>query len=130
MYDSYARELKEFKQKPLKCGMWTLDCVRDFVENGNSSGIPMLGARGRDPLAAKFKDGLIPPPPKWGGLFPALGGGALGSCAVVAVGDNLLDRPFRGREIDAHDTVWRYNSPVNKFRPQVGMYIYMRKVNS
>ena len=30
---------------------------------------------------------------------------------------------------DAHDTVWRYNSPMRKFRPQVGAradYIYWK----
>jgi hypothetical protein len=45
--------------------------------------------------------------------------GGLGTCAVVATGDNLLQAPLRGGEIDAHDTVIRYNSPMKGFEHQV-----------
>ena len=50
------------------------------------------------------------------GLFPDLKQGSLGSCAVVATGDNLLKPPSRANEIDAHDTVFRYNAPIAKYR--------------
>ena len=37
----------------------------------------------------------------------------------MAVGDNLLGAG-RGAEIDAHDTVVRYNAPIKKYRRDVG----------
>ena len=38
----------------------------------------------------------------------------LGSCALVANGDNLL-KGKRGEEIDAHDTIFRHNTPVKGY---------------
>ena len=44
-------------------------------------------------------------------VFPDLKRGDLGSCALVAVADSMLGKK-RGPEIDAHDTVFRYNGPI------------------
>ena len=38
----------------------------------------------------------------------------LGSCALVANGDNLL-RGNRGADIDEHDTIFRHNTPIKGF---------------
>ena len=54
-----------------------------------------------------------PSPQNYLDLFPDLKPGDFGTCAVVAVGENVLHRR-RGPEIDAHDTVFRYNSPIKK----------------
>jgi hypothetical protein len=39
---------------------------------------------------------------------------SLGSCALVANSENLLSGA-RGAEIDAHDTIFRHNTPVKGF---------------
>jgi len=52
---------------------------------------------------------------EWGNWFPDLQPSAFGTCAVVAVGDTMLTSK-RGAEIDAHDTVIRYNSPLKVVR--------------
>eukprot|EP00899_Mesostigma_viride_P012975 jgi/Mesvir1/21679/Mv04100-RA.1 len=52
-------------------------------------------------------------------LIPHMGAGGLGSCAFVANGDNLKRHP-RGAEIDAHDTVIRFNTPLSGFEKSVG----------
>ncbi|KAK3247652.1 hypothetical protein CYMTET_42853 [Cymbomonas tetramitiformis] len=51
--------------------------------------------------------------------LPNLSPGALGTCALVGAGDTLL-AVAKGDEIDAHDTVVRFNSPVSKFSEVVG----------
>ncbi|KAK3240691.1 hypothetical protein CYMTET_49486 [Cymbomonas tetramitiformis] len=46
--------------------------------------------------------------------------GSLGTCALVGSGDTILEKHFGG-EIDAHDTVIRYNSPTSEnYRRHVG----------
>ncbi|KAK3271123.1 hypothetical protein CYMTET_20508 [Cymbomonas tetramitiformis] len=45
--------------------------------------------------------------------------GSLGTCAVVGTADNLL-RVKRGAEIDAHDFVVRFNTPIKGFEKAVG----------
>ena len=51
--------------------------------------------------------------------LPNLTEGALGTCAIVANSDNLL-KSTRGSEIDAHDTVFRHNTPTRGFEKNVG----------
>jgi hypothetical protein len=51
--------------------------------------------------------------------FPHIPQGSLGSCAVVANSDNLL-KGKRGAEIDAHDSVFRHNTPVVGYEEAVG----------
>jgi hypothetical protein len=58
-------------------------------------------------------------PPDGEQFFPEVGRGELGACAVVAVADNLLGKK-RGPEIDAHDTVIRYNGPMKAYTRDVG----------
>lgn len=48
-----------------------------------------------------------------------LGPGSLGSCALVANSENML-KGKRGADIDAHDTVFRHNTPVRGFEQHVG----------
>ena len=43
----------------------------------------------------------------------------LGSCALVAVADSMLGKK-RGPEIDAHDTVFRYNGPIKAYKADIG----------
>jgi len=43
----------------------------------------------------------------------------LGSCALVANSENLI-KGKRGAEIDAHDTIFRHNTPVKGFEKAVG----------
>jgi hypothetical protein len=79
----------------------------------------------RDPLLTIVKDGLekgmsaLPADWEATGFFPEAKQGALGTCAVVATGDNLMQSPLRGEEIDAHDTVIRYNSPMKGYEQGV-----------
>eukprot|EP00899_Mesostigma_viride_P024377 jgi/Mesvir1/5123/Mv15279-RA.1 len=52
--------------------------------------------------------------------MPSLGHGALGTCALVGLGRNLLEDKF-GSEIDAHDTVIRFGFvPVSGYEEHVG----------
>ena len=51
--------------------------------------------------------------------LPDLTEGSLGTCAIVANSDNLL-KSRRGAEIDAHDTVFRHNTPMKGFEKHVG----------
>lgn len=50
---------------------------------------------------------------------PALYKGSLGSCAFIGTGEQLLQAEF-GPEIDAHDTVIRYNNPIKGYEKHVG----------
>lgn len=50
---------------------------------------------------------------------PALYKGSLGSCAFIGTGEQLLQGEF-GAEIDAHDSVVRYNNPIKGFEKHVG----------
>ena len=50
---------------------------------------------------------------------PALYKGSLGSCAFVGTGEQLLQAQF-GPEIDAHDSVIRYNNPIKGYEKHVG----------
>jgi hypothetical protein len=52
-------------------------------------------------------------------LPPALRKDSLGTCAFIGTGDQLLQAKF-GDEIDAHDTVIRYNTPIKGFERNVG----------
>ena len=45
--------------------------------------------------------------------------GALGSCAFIATGETVLRGSF-AKDIDAHDTVIRYNTPIKGFEKHVG----------
>jgi hypothetical protein len=73
----------------------------------------------RHPLKRIFKKGVVPDEKDWDKWFPDIQPGAFGTCAVVAVGDVLLAGK-RGAEIDAHDTVIRYNAPLKSFKAAVG----------
>jgi len=44
---------------------------------------------------------------------------SLGSCALVANSENMM-RSKRGADIDAHDTVFRHNTPLRGFEEYVG----------
>jgi len=127
--------LSEWRQNPERCGIWTKDCVRRYMA-GDDLGLRTsfrneteLGRR--HPLKKVFVNNEIPNVKSVPDLFPDLKPGSLGSCAVVAVGDNMLHQG-RGWQIDAHDTVWRYNSPMNNFKRDIGkksdvIYWKMRK---
>ncbi|KAK3274105.1 hypothetical protein CYMTET_17700 [Cymbomonas tetramitiformis] len=52
-------------------------------------------------------------------LPPALGVGSLGRCAFIGTGVQVLQHAF-GKEIDAHDTVVRYNTPIKGYEKYVG----------
>ena len=45
--------------------------------------------------------------------------GSWGTCALVGSGANLLKQQY-GNQIDAHDTVIRYNSPLDGYTKHVG----------
>eukprot|EP00899_Mesostigma_viride_P016206 jgi/Mesvir1/24587/Mv21909-RA.1 len=102
------------------CGFWTRECVRQYLEQGNKMGMPrgpeVFFSR-NDPATGRLVPGKLPE--GYLDLFPDLAPGDFGSCAVVAVGINLL-HARRGREIDAHDTVIRYNSPIGGYEGDVG----------
>jgi len=52
--------------------------------------------------------------------LPSIPPGHWGSCALVAIGGNLLE-DFRGAEIDAHDLVIRYgHAPLGEYSKHVG----------
>mmetsp|Transcript_7189 Transcript_7189/g.18457 ORF Transcript_7189/g.18457 Transcript_7189/m.18457 type:complete len:483 (-) Transcript_7189:19-1467(-) len=125
--------LARWKSNPRRCGLWTRECVERYHVKGEDLGIE--GAHpadpALDPLKKLFAKGTFPQDNKeLLARFPDLEPGELGSCAVVAVGDNVIKKG-RGAEIDAHDTVFRYNSPMKAFKKDVGgksdvMYWKMR----
>eukprot|EP00898_Chlorokybus_atmophyticus_P006059 jgi/Chlat1/6454/Chrsp45S00469 len=108
---------KWFAGNETQCGVWTRDCVKRYM-SGDTMGL-------RDSPADNFQDNTMPE--NYLELFPDLKPGALGSCAVIAaltkalqqVGDNVLHHQ-RGPEIDSHDTVFRYNSPMKKYADDIG----------
>jgi hypothetical protein len=51
--------------------------------------------------------------------LPDLSDGSLGSCAIVGNSDNTL-KAQRGKDIDAHDTIFRHNTPITGFEKFVG----------
>eukprot|EP00898_Chlorokybus_atmophyticus_P003044 jgi/Chlat1/3740/Chrsp259S08833 len=81
-----------------ECGFWTRDCVRSPADYFPNKGMP-----------ENYLE-----------LFPDLQPGAFGTCAIVAVGDNMLHQQ-RGPEIDSHDTVFRYNSPMARYSDDIGI---------
>ena len=86
------------------CGIFTKQCAERYA-SGETLGLPTppdSDPARRHPLKRIFKSGSIPDGATKT-LFPDLEQGAFGSCAVVAVGDNLL-RAKHGEDIDAHGT--------------------------
>eukprot|EP00899_Mesostigma_viride_P008268 jgi/Mesvir1/17442/Mv08719-RA.1 len=84
------------KMCPLKCVFLSRECARgaeyaDFFLNKAKLKPEMLA---RKSLA-----------------LPPFAPGSLGTCAIVGNSANLM-KSRRGPEIDAHDTVFRYNAPV------------------
>lgn len=117
----------------LRCGTWTAECARNYLLHNNTAKVPQAGSVGqRDPLLTVVKDGLekgmsaLPADWEATGFFPEAKQGALGTCAVVATGDNLMQSPLRGEEIDAHDTVIRYNSPMKGYEQGVRRVLCLR----
>jgi hypothetical protein len=112
--------LKRWKRSDVKkklCGLWTKDCVRNFWPvDMIEMNITRELTHPRHPFLRLFVGNKFPQE-KFNMFFPDLR--SLGTCAVVAVGANLLNLD-RGKEIDAHDTVIRYNSPMKKFEKSVG----------
>jgi len=51
--------------------------------------------------------------------IPELNTGVWGSCAIVGSSESLLKYSW-GKDIDAHDTIIRYNAPVKRFAKHVG----------
>jgi len=105
--------LRHYKiwQSDAACTMWTRACVKRHLE-----GEDMGFKRGPEQY---FKDKKMP------GLdgslvFPDLKRGELGTCALVAVADNMLGKG-RGPEIDNHDTVFRYNGPLKAYKKDIGV---------
>jgi len=132
--EEYARSiLRSWKANPHRCGMWTKNCVERY-RDGDNLRLPIAFDNTtvlprQHPLKKVLTKWQLPK--NFVNLFPDLKPGDLGSCAVVAVGDNML-RQKRGPEIDSHDTVWRYNAPYKRFKMDVGrkadvMYWKMRK---
>jgi len=61
-------------------------------------------------------------------LFPNVGERGLGSCAIVGNSDNMMSAE-RGAEIDAHDTIFRHNTPLKGYEKRVGSrrsVVYMK----
>lgn len=101
---------KEWRNED-KCTMWTRDCVLEWQKNSSR----VWGIRkGPEHLFAGRKM-----PENAHELFPDLQKGSLGSCALVAVADGMLGKK-RGPEIDAHDTVFRYNGPMKGYTRDIG----------
>uniref|UniRef100_A0A7S0N8T3 Peptidase C1A papain C-terminal domain-containing protein n=1 Tax=Pyramimonas obovata TaxID=1411642 RepID=A0A7S0N8T3_9CHLO len=97
------------------CGFWTRECVRRYRTNATADA-EWVGRIRRGPRNV-FKDKTFPPDGE--NFFPEVSKGELGSCAVVAVADNMLGKR-RGPEIDAHDTVFRYNGPIKAYSRDIG----------
>jgi len=60
--------------------------------------------------------------------LPDIEEGGLGSCAIVGNSDNML-KSARGADIDAHDTIFRHNTPTRGYDKYVGKrstIIYMK----
>ena len=112
------RDAEELRDK--RCGLWTYDCVKDFwPEDKIHMNITREITHPRHPFLRLFVGNKVPPEEKWKEYFADIKPFGLGTCAVVAVGSNLL-KSNRGKEIDAHDTVIRYNSPMKKYEKSVG----------
>lgn len=96
------------------CSFWTKTCAERYF-----AGDTMNLTRGPAEIFPKRKvpDGMSES--DIAALLPDIGPGDLGACALVAVGDNML-RKGRGPEIDAHDTVIRYNGPVKAYARDIG----------
>ncbi|GAQ78900.1 sialyltransferase family protein [Klebsormidium nitens] len=107
--------LDQWQSPKSSCGIWTRDCVRRHLSGEHLPNVPTGPERcfvdGRFPVGKDTEQVLQ--------LFPDLKEGVFGSCAVVAVSHNLLGKG-RGPEIDAHDTVFRFNAPQEGFRKDVG----------
>ena len=114
------RRWKEMDQADL-CGLWTKHCIQGYLKRNDSIGLNITRSwdHPRHPLKRIFKKGVVPDEKDWDKWFPDLKPGAFGTCAVVAVGDVLLTAK-RGSEIDAHDTVIRYNAPLKRYKAAVG----------
>mmetsp|Transcript_5733 Transcript_5733/g.14731 ORF Transcript_5733/g.14731 Transcript_5733/m.14731 type:complete len:504 (-) Transcript_5733:107-1618(-) len=114
--------LAAWKRTPDRCGMWTRSCVERYLARNETLGLPDAHSAepARDPLLKLVRKEHTPENlTLLAERFPDLQPGELGSCAVVAVGDNML-KQGRGAEIDAHDTVFRYNSPIKAYVADVG----------
>eukprot|EP00899_Mesostigma_viride_P016261 jgi/Mesvir1/24636/Mv21945-RA.1 len=106
----------------LHCGFWTRACAKQTVQEKGSSSPLRQGASGQGlSYTTLFPRGGPPQSlsPRDLVHFPDLHPGDFGSCALVALGRNLLGTQ-RGREIDAHDTVVRFTAPVRGFEEDVG----------
>ena len=75
--------------------------VEPWTENNGKASLYMWKVKQGDPRYVPFERGF------------------LGSCAFVANGDQVLQHEWGG-EIDAHDTVIRYNTPIRGFERHVG----------
>jgi hypothetical protein len=105
--------LKHYKkwQGDSVCTMWTRACVKRVLE-----GEDMGFKRGPEQY---FKDKKLPGV-DGSTVFPDLKRGELGTCALVAVADNMLGQG-RGPQIDNHDTVFRYNGPLKAYKKDIGV---------
>jgi len=112
------RDAEELRDK--RGGLWTYDCVKNYwPEDKIHMNITREITHPRHPFLRLFVGNKVPPEEKWKEYFADIKPFGLGTCAVVAVGSNLL-KSNRGKEIDAHDTVIRYNSPMKKYEKSVG----------
>ena len=103
-----------------RCGLWTYECVKNYwPEDKIHMNVTREITHPRHPFLRLFVGNKVPPEEKWRNFFPDVKAKGFGTCAVVAVGSNLL-KSERGEEIDAHDTVIRYNSPLKKYEKSVG----------
>ncbi|XRB18485.1 glycosyltransferase family 29 [Pseudoscourfieldia marina] len=98
------------------CVFLTQECADPNYGYGRRMAVKMAeaGAKGYGRDAA----GLA----KWDQKRKALinlGPGSLGSCALVANSENMM-RSKRGADIDAHDTVFRHNTPLRGYEEYVG----------
>ena len=112
--DNFRQEMvKIFKawRDEDQCTMWTKQCMHEWEKNSSR----VWGIR-------KGPANLFPGrklPENAAEVFPDLEKGALGACALVAVADGMLGKK-RGPEIDAHDTIFRYNGPIKDYARDVG----------
>ena len=102
------------------CGLWTYECVKNYWPGDKiHMNVTREITHPRHPFLRLFVGNKVPPEEKWRNFFPDVKAKGFGTCAVVAVGSNLL-KSERGEEIDAHDTVIRYNSPLKKYEKSIG----------
>lgn len=90
-----------------RCLFLTRDCAKLNLTLGGPQTMRKLGMKQKQFEKLRMKT-LI-------NLKPRM----LGSCALVANSDNLL-KGSRGAEIDAHDTIFRHNTPITGFEHAVG----------